>query len=88
MRTAIIAFGSRGDVQPYIALGQGLVKAGHTVRLATHKDFEDLVKAHGMEFWLICGNSQEMAESQETRDVLAKTNFIAKLRYIQIAGCV
>jgi len=86
MRIAIIAFGSRGDVQPYIALGQGLVKAGHTVRLATHKDFEDFVKVHGMEFWLIRGNSQEMAESQETRDVLAKANFIAKLRSIQIAG--
>jgi len=86
MRIAIIAFGSRGDVQPYIALGQGLIKAGHTVRLATHKDFEDLVRAHGMEFWLIRGNSQEMAESQETRDVLAKTNFIAKLRHLQKAG--
>jgi len=31
MRIAIIAPGSRGDVQPYIALGKGLEKAGHGV---------------------------------------------------------
>jgi sterol 3beta-glucosyltransferase len=86
MRIAIIAFGSRGDVQPYIALGQGLIKAGHTVRLATHKNFEDLVKSYGLEFWLIRGNSQEMTESQETREVFEKGNFIATLRHIQKAG--
>ncbi len=28
MRIAIIAPGSRGDVQPYVALGKGLMKAG------------------------------------------------------------
>ena len=43
MRIAIIAIGSQGDVQPYVALGQGLIKAGHTVRLATHQDFETFV---------------------------------------------
>jgi sterol 3beta-glucosyltransferase len=86
MRIAIIAIGSRGDVQPYIALGQGLRKAGHTVRLATNKDFEDLVKAHGLEFWLIRGNSQEILESSESREVLEQGNFIAKLRHIQKAG--
>jgi UDP:flavonoid glycosyltransferase YjiC (YdhE family) len=43
MRIAIIAPGSRGDVQPYIALGKGLKKAGHVVRLVTHQNFEMLV---------------------------------------------
>ena len=33
MRIAIIALGSQGDVQPYIALGKGLKAAGHNVRL-------------------------------------------------------
>jgi UDP:flavonoid glycosyltransferase YjiC (YdhE family) len=70
MRIAIIAIGSQGDVQPYTALGQGLRKAGHTVRLATNKDFEVFVKSQGLEFWLIRGNSQEMVGSQEMREVL------------------
>ena len=33
MHIAIIAPGSRGDVQPYVALGKGLNKAGNDVRL-------------------------------------------------------
>ena len=77
MRIAIITIGSRGDVQPYIALGQGLIRAGHTVRLATHRDFENLVKAHGLAFRLIRGNSQEMIGSQEMREVLEKGTFVA-----------
>src|SRR5512134_1379548 len=80
MRIAIITIGSRGDVQPYIALGQGLMNAGHTVRLATHQDFEDFVKSYGLEFWLIRGNPQEMVGSQEMREVLEKGNFVATWR--------
>jgi UDP:flavonoid glycosyltransferase YjiC (YdhE family) len=44
MHIAIIALGSRGDVQSYIALGKGLKDAGHVVRLVTHQNFEALVK--------------------------------------------
>jgi sterol 3beta-glucosyltransferase len=43
MRIAIIALGTRGDVQPYLALGKGLAAAGHEVRLVTHENFEVLV---------------------------------------------
>ncbi len=32
MHIAIIALGTQGDVQPYIALGKGLKKAGNVVR--------------------------------------------------------
>ena len=38
MRIAIIASGSRGDVEPYVALGKGLQAAGHVVRLVTHRE--------------------------------------------------
>jgi sterol 3beta-glucosyltransferase len=86
MRIAIINIGTRGDVQPYIALGQGLIKAGHTVRLATHKDFEDLVKSYGLEFWLIRGNSQQRMGSQEMRELSEKGNFVTTLRHVQKAA--
>ena len=35
MRIAIQTLGTRGDVQPYVALGLGLRRAGHDVVLAT-----------------------------------------------------
>lgn len=50
MRITMLTIGSRGDVQPYVALGVGLRAAGHEVRLATHEPFRALVSSHGLEF--------------------------------------
>ena len=83
MRIAIIAIGSRGDVQPYVALGQGLIKAGHIVRFVTQQNFEVLVKSYGLDFWSVRGNSQDLAESQELWELPEKGKFFATLRYIQ-----
>lgn len=77
MRITIIALGSRGDVQPYIALGKGLKETGYEIRLLTHQNFEGLVNAYGLEFWPARGNVQEVAESQEMRELLEKGNFLA-----------
>ena len=82
MQIAIIALGSRGDVQPYIALGRGLKKAGHAIRLIATQDFETLVKSHGLEFWPIRGNSQESIEGREWREVSEKGNLIVIMRQL------
>jgi len=76
MHIAIIALGSRGDVQPYVALGVGLKEAGYTVRVITHPDFEALVGAHGLDYWPVRGSVQEIVESMEMRDLVEKGNFI------------
>ncbi len=68
MRITIIAFGSRGDVEPYVALGKGLHDAGHGVRLVSHENFESLAGSQGLEFWPAEGSSQDVAQSQEMRD--------------------
>jgi sterol 3beta-glucosyltransferase len=83
MRIAIIATGGRGDVQPYIALGQGLQKAGHTVRLVTMQDFEALVRSYGLEFWSVRGNAQESLESTEARELMEKGNLLTMLRLMK-----
>jgi sterol 3beta-glucosyltransferase len=81
MRIAIIAMGSRGDVQPYLALGKGLKAAGHFVRLITHENFETLVTSYGLEFCPVKGNVQEVVESPEIRRLLEKGNFLAINKY-------
>ena len=48
MNVAILALGTRGDVQPYVALGAGLKEAGHEVTLVTGKGFEGLVAGRGL----------------------------------------
>jgi sterol 3beta-glucosyltransferase len=64
MHLTIVAIGSRGDIQPYIALGQGLQQAGHRVRLNTHLDFETLVRAHQLEFAPLHGNVRDLMSSE------------------------
>lgn len=77
MRIAIIATGSRGDVQPYVALGKGLVGAGHELRLVTHENFKSLVQSHDVEFWPVEGNVQDIAQSDDMRELLEKGNFLS-----------
>ena len=48
MRIIVPAIGSRGDVQPYIALCQGLQEAGHDVQLATNPTLCSLVDSYGV----------------------------------------
>ena len=77
MRIGIIALGSRGDVQPYIALGKGLHQAGHAVRLVSHEDYAQLAAAHGLDFWPVQGNLQEVVQSEEMRLRLENGNFLS-----------
>ncbi|KAJ3250353.1 hypothetical protein HK103_003628, partial [Boothiomyces macroporosus] len=48
--------GSRGDVQPFVALGKELQRYGHRVRLATHETFRKFVTENGLEFYPLFGD--------------------------------
>ncbi len=56
MRITITTGGSRGDVQPYVALGLGLKEAGHEVRLATYAPFEGFVRERGLGYHPVTGD--------------------------------
>ena len=49
MKVTIIAYGSRGDVQPVLALGKGLSAAGRRVRMVAGSDFREWIEGHGLE---------------------------------------
>ncbi|KAF1797863.1 hypothetical protein FB192DRAFT_1289012, partial [Mucor lusitanicus] len=55
-----LTIGSRGDVQPYVALCKELQKDGHTCRIATHPEYEQWVTEHGIEFRSIGGDPGEL----------------------------
>lgn len=80
MRISVVAMGSRGDVQPLIALGRGLKQAGHALRLVTHENFEALARAQGLDFAAVHGNVQDVAETPEMRALLDRGDFPALLR--------
>jgi UDP:flavonoid glycosyltransferase YjiC (YdhE family) len=53
--------GSRGDVQPFVALGKVLKETyGHRIRLATHATFQKFVEDSGLEFFSIGGDPSEL----------------------------
>jgi Glycosyltransferase family 28 N-terminal domain len=60
MNIVLQVVGSRGDVQPFVALGNELQKYGHRVRLATHDVFKSFVKGAGLEFFPIGGDPKEL----------------------------
>lgn len=61
LNIVIQVVGSRGDVQPFIALGQVLKRVhGHRVRLATHPTFEQFVRENGLEFFSIGGDPAKL----------------------------
>ncbi len=50
MRIGLIAYGTRGDVQPLVALGLGLQRAGHAVTLLAGSNFERWIRGYGLGF--------------------------------------
>ena len=80
MHITILGYGSRGDVQPYIALGVRLQQAGHTVRLAAPEPFETFVTNHGLEFAPLAGDPPQLV-----RDLVEKAGWNL-LRTVQVMG--
>jgi sterol 3beta-glucosyltransferase len=70
MHLTLIALGSRGDVQPYLALAIGLQRAGMRVRLATHAEFLPLIEGWGLEFAPVRGNPGELLDQDRAQTML------------------
>ena len=70
MNILIFTLGSRGDVQPYIALGKALRRSGHDVTLSSGAGFEDLIAAHGLASVPTPIDVRELLETPEMRDAL------------------
>jgi sterol 3beta-glucosyltransferase len=79
----IVASGSRGDVQPYVALGTGLKDAGYAVRLLASENFETLATEAGLDFSSTGISIEAITQSDEWRSVLETGNFIAILGKMQ-----
>lgn len=60
LNIVIHVVGSRGDIQPFLAIGKQLKSHGHRVRLATHLSFRETVEEEGLEFFNIGGDPSEL----------------------------
>ncbi len=71
MRVTLLAAGSRGDTQPYLALGLALKQVGYTVRIAASETFKDAVEALELEFYPVGGSVvSKIAEDGELKKAM------------------
>ena len=85
MQITIIAGGSRGDVQPYVALGKGLKEAGHRVSILTTQDFQHLVTSYGLKFVDTGGGGSAEAVAQSMQKLLEQGNMLKILSRMRMA---
>ncbi|GAA4997042.1 glycosyltransferase [Actinopolymorpha pittospori] len=50
VKVLVLTLGTRGDVQPFVALAKGLLRSGHDVVVAAPERFADFVAGHGVAF--------------------------------------
>ncbi len=83
MHYGIVAIGSRGDVQPYVALALGLIERGHKATVMAHENFKDFVEGYGVTFVPIKGNVEEMLQSEEGMRVLRAGDILSFSDYLK-----
>lgn len=80
MHVALLTYGSRGDVEPFVALGAGLRARGNTVALAAPERFAPLAAAHGLAFAPLPGDIDQLSRGLAERarsSPLAQVHLIA-----------
>ncbi len=79
MNVFITTIGSRGDVQPYVALGKGLKAAGHSVTICTASSFEPFITGHGLNYGYMNDEFIKLVDSNAGREAMDTGNNPAAL---------
>lgn len=82
MKITILTVGTRGDVQPFVALGLGLQRAGYEVRLAAESTFESFVGEYGLEFAPLRADFVQLAQSDKGKAALAGKKSLSMIKEV------
>ena len=83
-KVLILTLGSRGDVQPYVALGAALVGRGHRVTLSTGQGFDDLIAEHGLSPAPLSVDMQALMATSDVRAAMtSSTGWLRAFRATQ-----
>jgi len=83
MHIVMVTIGTRGDVQPFVAVGKGLTRAGFRVTLATHEDYASFVTEHGLGSRAIGGSFKQLIESDLGREWIESSGSL--LRFLELS---
>ncbi|WP_456279697.1 glycosyltransferase [Bacillus sp. K7] len=70
MKINLLTIGTRGDVQPFIALGKELSRRGHHVQICTEGSFKDLAEKNRLSFSAIRADYADLTQSEEGKNML------------------
>lgn len=64
MRVLLLTLGTRGDVQPFLALGKGLQRAGHDVTICASSSFAPWITGHGLGYAHLNNDVADLVSSE------------------------
>ncbi|KAG6422344.1 hypothetical protein SASPL_118912 [Salvia splendens] len=85
LQIVMLIVGTRGDVQPFVAIGKRLQDYGHRVRLATHSNFKEFVLTSGLEFHPLGGDPKVLAEWPS--EIPIQRNQMKEIIYSLLPAC-
>jgi len=80
LRFTIITHSGRGDVEPFIALALRLTAAGHSAKIVTRPDFEELLDEYGIEFAPLGRPYKPFVEAVAESGAEGSGHFVNKVR--------
>ncbi|HTF80567.1 MAG TPA: glycosyltransferase [Cytophagales bacterium] len=81
MHYGIFTIGTRGDVQPYIALAIGLIARGHRVTIVAPQNFQTIVEGHKLDFFPLPIDVEALMAGPEGRQIMKTGNTFRLLQY-------
>jgi len=83
MKILLITLGTRGDVQPFIAIGSKLKVAGHNVHIAADTGFSEMITAESLTHHPLPLDFQEVIQNPEMQAAIS--TFSGKLKAFSLA---
>lgn len=80
LRVVFFSYGTRGDVQPQVALAAGLEQHGFETRIAAPENLRGFVERAGIDYAPLFGSSQEILESESGKRWLESGNVAAFMK--------
>jgi sterol 3beta-glucosyltransferase len=83
VRVALVTYGTRGDVQPFVCLARALADRGHEVRLVAPRNGEEMARAAEVPFRALPLDAQSMLLAEPAQRMLAAGRITAFARWLQ-----
>jgi len=86
MKFLLISLGTRGDMEPFLAMGNLLKRHGHEVACCFPEQFSHLAKEEGFQFFSLGTDFLKLIDSEAGKSIMGgiRTSVLKRLRYLYI----